>query len=133
VTWRRRIAVVVLMYLAALPLSGTICAMTCLPGASTVAAHHQDGQDCSASSETTAAARIGGLTGSDCGNHDGVLPQVAATVAQRADDLAVTSASATSDPAHPLFGSLTSFDLLHRYHPPPGTVPPTTTPLVLRV
>jgi hypothetical protein len=147
VNWRHRIAVVMLICLAALPLAGTICAMTCLSGSSAVAAHHQEGQDCESSmpapasaqssSESSAssesAAKIGALSAYHCGTHDAVLPQVAATAAQRADDLPVISAPVTSDPVHLLFGSITTFDPLFEYSPPPRTAPQTTTPLVLRV
>jgi hypothetical protein len=137
VPWRHRIAVVVLMYLAALPLAGTICAMTCVSGAATVAAHHQDGQDCESpkpSSSHESDATIGALSASHCGNHGATLPQVAATTAQRADDLAVISApAAASEPVESLFGSVGTFDRFFQYAPPPGTAPATTTPLVLRV
>jgi hypothetical protein len=141
VNWRHRIAVVVLIYLAALPLAGTICAMTCLSSTATIAAHHEDGQDCENSSasapskpsESESDAKIGARSPSHCGNHGATLPQVAATTAQRADDLAVISAPAASEPVGSLFGSVTAFDPLSQYTPPPGTAPSTTTPLVLRV
>jgi hypothetical protein len=140
VNWRHRIAVVMLMCLAALPLAGTICAMTCLSGSSAVAAHHEDGQDCesstSASAQTSSessesAAKIGARSAYHCGTHDAALPIVAATDVKRAD-LAMMAAPAASDPVDPLFGSVDAFSLL-QYTPPPGTPPPTTTPLVLRV
>jgi hypothetical protein len=140
VNWRHRIAVVMLMCLAALPLAGTLCAMTCLSGSSAVAAHHEDGQDCESStsassseSEAESEANVGALSAMHCRTHDGVLPQVAATAAQRADELAVISAPVTSDPVHLLFGSIATFDPLFDYSSPPRTAPPTTTPLVLRV
>jgi hypothetical protein len=151
VNWRHRIAVVMLMCLAALPLAGTICAMTCLSGTTAVAAHHQDGQDCessmpasalartSESSESVASsesarseAKIGALSAYHCGTHDAALPQVVATDVRRAD-LAVIAAPATSDPIDPLFGSVDTLDSVFQYTPPHGTAPPTTTPLVLRV
>jgi hypothetical protein len=140
VNWRHRIAVVVLMVLAALPLAGTVCAMMCVPDSSTAAAHHEAGQECesamSASSQASSGAsidaRIGVLSESDCRNHDGAVPRMVATTAQRSD-LAVISAAAASGPVHPLFGSLPAFTPLFDYTQPPGTAPPTTTPLVLRV
>jgi hypothetical protein len=144
VNWRHQIAVVMLICLAALPLAGTICAMTCLSGSTAVAAHHEEGQDCessmpasasaqSSSESSESAAKIGALSAYHCGTHDAALPQVAATVAQRADDLQVISAPVTSGPVHLLFGSITTFDPLFEYSPPPRTALQTTTPLVLRV
>jgi hypothetical protein len=134
VNWRNRIAIVMLLVLAASPLAGTICAMTCLSASKAVAAHHRDGQECEGSTSSRSSdATIGAFSASHCGNHEGAVPQVAATAAQRADDLAVMSAPATSDPIDPLFGSVSTFDPVFQYTPPPGTAPPTTTPLVLRV
>jgi hypothetical protein len=142
VNWRHRIAVVMLMCLAALPLAGAICAMTCLSGTTAVASHHQDGQDCensmpasasaSAGTASESGAKIGALSAHHCGTHDAVLPQVAATDVRRAD-LAVIAAPATSDPIDPLFGSVDTLGSVFQYTPPHGTAPPTTTPLVLRV
>jgi hypothetical protein len=147
VNWRHRIAVVMLIVLAALPLAGTVCAMTCLSGSSAVAAHHQDGQDCESATPATptasaptsdesdaseCAAKIGALSAYHCGTHDAALPQVAATDVKRAD-FAVIAAPAASDPVDPLFGSFTTSASLLQYTPPPGTAPPTATPLVLRV
>lgn len=137
-----------LMCLAALPLAGTICAMTCLSGTTAAAAHHEAGQDCesamppavSGAAQTSAdssgssesAAKIGALSPYHCGTHDAALPKVAATDVRRAD-LAVIAAPAASDPVDPLFGLVATFDSHFRYTPPPDTAPPTTTPLVLRV
>jgi hypothetical protein len=156
VNWRHKIAVVVLAVLAALPLAGVICAMTCVSASTAVAAHHGDGQDCeqamtsspagaasdaassdaasseAASSDAAAAVRIGTLSDVDCGHHEGTLPQVAATAPPRAD-LAVIAAHAASDPVHPLFGSLTALDSVFHYTPPRDSAPSTTMPLVLRV
>jgi hypothetical protein len=130
VNWRHKIAVVALVLLAALPLAGTICAMTCVSASTAVTAH----QDCEKAAPAPAASdvRVGALSDFDCGHHEGTLPQVAATAPQRAD-LAVMAAQAASDPVHPLFGSPTAFDSLFQYTPPPDSAPPTTTPLVLRV
>lgn len=139
-----------LMCLAALPLAGAICAMTCLSGTTaTAAAHHQDGPDCESampapakahasadasesSGASTSAAKVGALSAYHCGTHEAALPQVAATDVRRAD-LAVNAAPAASDPVDPLFGRVESFDSFLRYTPPPDPAPPTTTPLVLRV
>jgi hypothetical protein len=136
VNWRHKIAVVVLAVLAALPLAGMVCAMTCVSASTAVAAHHGDGQDCeqamASSSDAPAPVRVGTLSDVDCGHHEGTLPQVAATAPPRAD-LAVIAAHAASDPVHPLFGSLTALDSIFQYTPPPDSAPPTTTPLVLRV
>ncbi len=115
-----------LICLAALPLAGTVCAMTCLSGSSAVAAHHQEGQDCESSMPASASARtsdapeakIGALSAYHCGTHDAALPQVAATDVKRAD-LSVIAAPAASDPVDPLFGSVNAFDLLFQYTPPP--------------
>lgn len=137
-----------LMCLAALPLAGTICAMTCLSGTTAAAAHHEAGQDCESamppagsgaaqtspdsSGSSESAAKIGALSTYHCGTHDAALPKMAATDVRRAD-LAVIAAPAASDPVDPLFGLVATFDSHFRYTPPPDTAPPTTTPLVLRV
>lgn len=140
VNWRHRIAVVMLLVLAGLPLAGTVCAMTCLSGSTAVAAHHQEGQDCEnampAASHSEAGAnadaKIGALSAYHCGTHDAALPQVAATDVRRAD-FGVIAAPAAFDPVDPLFASVNTFDPLFEYSPPLGTAPPTATPAVLRV
>src|SRR5690349_16227816 len=91
VNWRHRIAVVMLLVLAGLPLAGTVCAMTCLSGSTALAAHHQEGQDCESATPAAsrsdaganADAKIGALSAHHCGTHDAALPQVAATDVRR--------------------------------------------------
>lgn len=129
-----------LLVLAALPLAGTVCAMTCLSGSTAVAAHHQEGQDCESSVPAPSASarasdvapKIGALSAYHCGTHEAALPQVAATEVKRADS-GVIAAPAASDPIDSLFASVSAFDTRFRYIPPPDTAPPSTTPFVLRV
>jgi hypothetical protein len=132
VQWRHRIAVVLLSLLAGLPVSGTACAMVCDSASSAAATHHGSGQKCEEPTRPSGGPQIGGHSEHDCSTHDGAIRQATTTAAQRAD---LTAKSAPS-----MIGTVQIESVVLRdsqaffdYRSPPGTAPPTTTPLVLRV
>ena len=130
---QRTISIVVLAILTALPVSGTLCATLCDSSAkATASAHHGSGTDCQEPRPSTTGARIQGGAEHDCSTHDAAVRQATSTVAQRADGVAgsvllpaLTARAITTAPIR----VDSSFD----YDAPPGTAPPTTTPLVLRI
>jgi hypothetical protein len=127
--WRHRIAVVILALLAGLPVSGTVCAMVCESASS--ATHHGSGQKCEDPAPPSSGPQISGYPEHDCGTHDGAIRQASTTAAERADVTTKSSpmiVGAAAIESVVLRNSQTSFD----YSSPPGTAPPTTTPLVLR-
>lgn len=127
---QRTISIVVLCILTALPVSGTLYAMLCDSSANaTASAHH--GSKCEEPRPASTGTQIQGGSEHDCSTHDAAVRQ-ASTVAQRADGVAgsvllptLTARAITTAPIQ----VDSSFD----YDAPPGTAPPTTTPLVLRV
>ena len=132
VQWRHRIAVVLLTVLAGSPVSGAVCAMVCESASSAAATHHGSGQKCETPAPPSSAPQISVYSEHDCSTHDGAIRQASTTAAERAD---VTTKSAPLIIGAAAIESVvlrnppTSFD----YSSPPGTAPPTTTPLVLRV
>ena len=130
--WRHRIAVVLLTVLAGLPVSGAVCAMVCESASSAAAAHHGSGQKCEDPAPPSSGPQISGYPEHDCSTHDGALRQASTTAAERAD---VTTKSAPI-----VIGAVRTESVAFRnsqiffdYSSRPGTAPPTTTPLVLRV
>jgi len=142
VSWRHRIAVVLLTVLAGLPVSGTVCTMMCDSASSQAPSRHHDSagpshhHDSGKGREDVAAASTGlqlrGVSDHDCSTHDGAVRQLITTTAQRGDALVIATPLAGAivqiSFATPS-GTNSAFD----YSAPPGTAPPTTTPLVLRV
>ncbi len=130
---QRTISIVVLAILTALPVSGTLCAMLCDSSASaTASAHHGSGTDCQEPRPSTIGAQLQGVSEHDCSTHDAAVRQATSTVAQRADGVVgsvllpiLTARAITTAPIR--------VDSSSDYDAPPGTAPPTTTPLVLRV
>ena len=132
VSWRHRIAVVLLTVLAGLPVSATVCAMVCESASSAAAAHHGSGQKCEDPAPPSSGPQISGYPEHDCSTHGGALRQASTTAAERAD---VTTKSVPI-----VIGAVRTESVVFRnnqiffdYSSPPGTAPPTTTPLVLRV
>ena len=129
--WRHRIAVVLLTVLAGLPISGMVCATIC-DSASAAATHHGSGRTCEEPARPSDGPQIDGYTEHDCSTHDGAMRLASTTAAGRAD------VAATSAPLMPAVVSIESVALrdsqtFFNYSSPPGPVPRTTTPLVLRV
>jgi hypothetical protein len=135
VSWRHRISLVLLAVLTALPVSGTVCAMLCDSAAATrVAAHHASGKPCDDEQATTPSAgpQMRSTAGHDCSDHDAAVREAATTTATRADGVRGPSllvAVAVRDS----ISSLTDADAVFDYRTPPGSTPPTASPLVLRV
>jgi hypothetical protein len=133
VSWRNRIAVVLLAVLAALPAAGALCAMTCLSASDAMTSHHgkSAAQPCDdATSE--AGARVGSGSQHDCQNHDRAVIEITTTAAHRADAV-ISALVATTETVLPSLVRPVVSTRSSAYTPPPGTAPPTTTPLVLRV
>lgn len=74
-----------------------------------------------------------GVSDHDCSGHDGTGREVSATIAAVRADWGLLSAALAIQVAHTPLKALTSFHSERGYSPPPGTVLPTNTPLVLRV
>jgi hypothetical protein len=134
VSWRHRISLVLLLLLTALPVSGTVCAMLCDSAAATrAAAHHSSGKACDEGQATTPSSgpQLRGASGHDCSDHEAVR-EAATTTATRADSVprpTLLAAVAVYDTISNLVDSDDVFD----YRTPPGSTPPTASPLVLRV
>jgi hypothetical protein len=132
VGWRERIALLVLTVMTALPAAGAFCAMTCASAAEAMAAHHAAGQRCDDATVTSSSSQIGVRSGHDCRTHDGAVLSMATTPAVRAD-VGLTAPPATNEGICTVAAGLVPFTPPFAYTPRPGTAPPTTTPLVLRV
>ena len=131
VSWRHRIATVVLFVLAALPVGRTLCAVGCGVASAPPATHHGSGQSCERPAPPSSGPTVEGDAADRCGPHVGDLTQIAATRTERGDSansIAVfIDAIATGLITHR--ARLSTLD----YTAPPGTAPPTTLPIVLRV
>jgi hypothetical protein len=130
---QRTISIVVLAILTALPVSGTLCAMLCDSSAkSSASAHHDFGTNCEEPRSPSTRTLIQGVSEHDCSTHDAAVRQATSTVAERADGVAGSVRLATPT-ARAITTALIRVDSSFDYDTPPGTAPPTTTPLVLRV
>ena len=135
VSWRHRISLVVLMVLTALPVSGTVCAMLCdSAAASRTAAHHASGKPCDEEQATTPSSgpQLRGASGHDCSDHEVAVREAATTIAIRADRLPRPTLLAVVA-VHDTISNLVDSDEVFDYRTPPGSTPPTASPLVLRV
>jgi hypothetical protein len=134
VSWRHRISLVLLLLLTALPVSGTVCAMLCDSAAATrAAAHHTSGKPCDDEQAATPASgpqMRGGTAGHDCSDH-AAMRRASLTTATRADSVAGPSLLVA--PVHDSISNLTDANAVFDYRSPPGSTPPTASPLVLRV
>lgn len=135
VSWRHRISLVLLLLLTALPVSGTVCTMLCDSAAATsAAAHHASGKPCDDEQATTPSSgpQMRGTAGHDCSDHDAAIREAATTMATRADSVPGLSLL-IAVPVHDSISNLTHSDAVFDYRTPPGSTPPTASPLVLRV
>jgi hypothetical protein len=132
-SWGHRISLVLLIVLTALPVSGTVCAMLCGSAAATrAAAHHGSGKACDLQAPPSSGPQIRGASGHDCSDHDAAIREAATTTATRADSVAGPSLL-VAVPVHDSISNLTHSDAVFDYPTPPGSTPPTASPLVLRV
>jgi hypothetical protein len=132
---QRTISIVVLSILTALPVSGTLCAMLCGSAAATrAAAHHASGKPCDEEQATTPSSgpQLGGASGHDCSAHEVAVREAATTTATRADSVPGPSLLAAVT-VHDTISNLVDSDTVFDYRTPPGSTPPTASPLVLRV
>ena len=132
VNWRHRIAAVLLAVLAGLPVSGTVCAFACGWPSSAASAHHGSGQKCEEPAQPSSGPQISGTSEHECRTHDAAVRQATTTAAERAD-LTAKSVPLMIGVIQTKSVSLRDPQAFLVYGSPPGTAPPTTTPLVLRV
>lgn len=140
VSWRlRTIGAALVVILTGLPVVGMTCALLCashMPSSAHVsngASHHGSSDGDKRECDPPSAAADAQIRGSehDCGVHDGVR-QAASVVADRADtSFRLGTAALASIDLH--VASPSVLDRQPIYRRPPGTDPPTRTPLVLRV
>lgn len=132
VGWRQRISALVLVVLAGLPVSGALCAIVCDSGANATSSHHGSSKNCEEPAGPLGGLQIQALSEHDCANHDGVVGQIAVPATERT---ALDAASALSGAAVPRLSISASLPsrAATAFASPPGPVPLTTTPLVLRV
>src|SRR5687768_12192761 len=84
VGWKQRISIVILLVLAAMPVSRALCALGCGSSAETSSAHHgRATQQCDEPAPSPAGVHIDGLSEHDCSAHGGTIPQVATAAAER--------------------------------------------------
>jgi len=131
VAWRHRIALVLLLALTGLPVSGTLCAMVC-ESASTQSTHHGKDPKREEPARSCAGPQISGQSEHDCSTHDVSLRPV--TTAPERADLSAKVAPALIDSTslgelEPRYGREDAFD----HSAPLGTAPPPARPVVLRV
>jgi hypothetical protein len=132
---QRTVSIVVLSILTALPVSGTLCAMLCnSAAASRAAAHHASGKPCDEEQATTPSSgpQLRGASGHDCSDHEVAVREAATTTATRADGVPGPSLLA-GVAVHDTISNLVDSDEVFDYRTPPGSTPPTASPLVLRV
>ena len=132
---QRTVNIVVLSILTALPVSGTLCAMLCnSAAASRASAHHAAGKPCDEEQATTPSSgpQLRGASGHDCSDHEVAVREAATTTATRADSVPEPSLLAAVA-VHDTIGNLVDSDAVFDYRTPPGSTPPTASPLVLRV
>ena len=131
VTWKQRISVVVLLVVAAVPLSRTVCAIACDSPTNAASAHHGSKQGCDEPTQPASGVRIQDVSHHDCAHHVAAVLQVATIASQRthlpAAPLVFANAGHTTHSSRIVSGSI--FE--HTY--PPGTRPPATAPRILRV
>ena len=132
VSSRQLVSAVVLVVLTALSISGSVCALVCdAAKTNATAGHHGSAKGCEGPAPSSADVQIRGVSEHDCSAHETSIRQASLTATDKAN------ASVTSIPlANPVTISFTAA-LNGRAHfqnsSPPGTAPPTATPLVLRI
>ena len=131
VSWKRKITILVLTVLTALPVSGTVCAMVCESAGKTAASHHGSGKNCEEAARPSAEVQIGGVSEHDCSTHDAAMRELATTAAERGH-LTTASTALALAVVHSTTKILTDPQSVFDYSAPPGTAPPTATPQVLR-
>src|SRR5688572_910778 len=130
VSWRQRVSAIVIVVLAMLPAASNACATFCESTATAASTHHGSGANCEQAAVSDDAPQLSAPP-HDCTTHQVSLRQVGTAAKARAD--------LASSPVLPAPIATTTFAVSLNTHPgavygsPPGTTPPTTAPLVLRV
>jgi hypothetical protein len=130
VNWRHQVSAVVLAVLAAVPLTRTVCAAVCDAPATAVSIHHASGNHCEEASPTSDGPAIA-PSAHDCSAHASIT-ETASPPVQRTDLNAtpyLLSAAIADAIRNPPASATSPID----YRSPPGSAPPTTIPLVLRL
>jgi hypothetical protein len=123
----------VLTVLTLLPVSRTLCAWACDSAAETAASsHHHHGPAQDRDEAPGLSTGVRGIAEHDCTNHDAVVAQPATAVAERAQLVSPSASLAASAVPKTSRGSLITSALVQD-GAPPGSAPPTTTPLALRI
>jgi hypothetical protein len=132
VSWRHRISVLLIL-LTVLPVSGAVCAMVCDAAATTrSAAHHGSGTACDEAAGRGSGPQLRGASGHDCTDHEVAVREAATTAATRGDSVPGPSLL-VAIPVHDTISDLVDSDAGFDYRTPPGSAPPTASPLILRV
>jgi hypothetical protein len=132
VAWRHRIAVVLVLALTGLPVSGTLCAIACESASMQTAAHHGKDATCEEPASPSSGHQVGDQSAHDCSTH-AAIRHVATTAPERVDPSAKSAPSIIGSPSIDEFVVLHEAKGAYDYAVPPGTAPPTARPLVLRV
>ena len=134
VNWRRPIGVVVVAILAGLPVSGMVCETLCANASGPVSpAAHGDAPDhCHDQAAAPSGAQLGRTTAHDCHTHDAILQYAAGPAAERVASVVMAHWLATDVLRVPAAVLVASGPVISR-GAPPGRIPLTATPLVLRV
>jgi hypothetical protein len=132
VAWRHRIALVVLIALAGMPVGGAACAFMCDSASALKTAHHGTHRTCAEPAPSSPGPQMSGASGHGCSAHDASIRPVATTAAERADLSAKSAPSVVGTTANTVV-TLHDTQFPFDYTAPPGTAPPTTRPDVLRV
>lgn len=130
VSWRPRIAVVLLFVLAAGPIGATVCAASCDVRESPTMVQHQAAQHCEQLTDSVPAPRMSDTSQHGCSGHQTI--DVAVTVGLRAD-LSSSPPPPADFTCDVLRASVRGVSSALAYASPPGTAPSATTPLILRV
>ena len=132
VSSKQRISAVVVTVLAALHLSGTFCAIVCDSSAPSVTTHHGTDRNCSEDARQSTGVQMQGVSEHDCGNHEVAFSQAATAAVQRTA-LHAASPHVLAPIGQAMLSSPPPSGAIFEYASPPGSSPPTTRPLVLRV
>lgn len=132
VSSKQRIGAVVLAVLAALHVSGTFCAIVCDSSAPSVTTHHGTDTNCSEDAQPSSGVQIQAVPEHDCGNHEVAFSQAATAAVQRTTPHAA-SPQVLTPIGRAMFSSPPPGGAMFEYASPPGSAPPTTRPLILRV
>ena len=133
VSSRQFVSAFVLVILTALPVSGSVCALLCDAAKSNATAgHHGSAKDCEEPAPSSTGFQIRGVSEHDCSTHDTAIRQASVTAAEKAN-ASVTSLPLVANLASVRFTAPLNGGAHFQNSSPPGTAPPTTTPLVLRI